>query len=436
MRHPFHLEALYVFLGQVCSALGVLAGVKILTSLLSPERYGVVALGMSVINFFVYFIGLPTALTMTRFYSMVKTQADFLLYEKLFFRFLSVLTGTIFLIAILLIVNGRFFFSLIALLTLMLAGDAIFNGIQSGARHRLTVACMQSYGNWSRFLLAGFIVLVFGLKNESFIFLGFFVAMIPGIGAQAYLYLRRIRPVPRMSTAGTQATFKTKDFYFYLIPLVIASTISWGQLFAGRWFLKIFSTYADVGIYCALFQISFAPVLMLNSFTRQLSSPILFAKAANAKCPVRMLSAIKLNSIFAMGLFIITLAVSCVMWALHRVIGHFFIGEAFSSFSYLLPWFVLSAGIYSTGCQLLLSVQSCLKLKLLLVQNFVSLVFALICNYAGAYFWGLKGAIMASVVFSCFYTIVALFLHILIAGRFYRAAKSPQLESSLHSMET
>ena len=52
---PLHQEAFFVFSGQFASAAGTLVGVKLLTSYLQPETYGLIALGMSIVNLFGYF---------------------------------------------------------------------------------------------------------------------------------------------------------------------------------------------------------------------------------------------------------------------------------------------------------------------------------------------------------------------------------------------
>lgn len=406
-------EAFCVFSGQIGSAIGVLAGVKILTTILSPYTYGIVSLGMSVVNFYIYLFGLPLASATTRFYPLASGKRSFLLFEKVLCRLLGFSGAFTILLCGVLFAGGKPFFCLVALLCFVLSADAVFNGIQTGARHRATVATMQSMMNWSRFIFAAVIVFMLGWRSEIPVFLGFILGAFLSFFVQIYLYFTRIHKYRYDCPPGVSVEdFSTVKFYKYLFPLAVTGIVSWGQLFVGRWCLKAFGNYSDVGVYCALYQIGYAPILMLNSCLRQFTSPILFAKAGNAECASKLKSVYRLNGFFALGLMMAVFFLAGLLFMTHRQVGEFILGERFSSFSFLLPWFVLSAGFYSVGSQLLLSVQSGLNLKLLLILNSVALFIAVICNIIGASFFGLTGAVFGGMCFAVCYAAGALGCHV------------------------
>ncbi len=406
---PLHQEAFYVFLGQFASAVGTLVGVKLLTSHLLPETYGVVALGMSIVNLFIYLIGSPVGRAATRFYRIAIEGLQFPGYEKTLARIGWGTAAVLLVLIFLLVLAGNWFYGLVAALSLLLCIDTVFNGIQTGARNRRVVALLLSLMSWSRFLFAVGLVLLFGRERVELVFAGFCISALLNIGLQIFFYKRKVRNVAAPADAGGK--FRSRQFYAYLWPLAIAGLVSWGQLFVDRWSLKSFATLEEVGIYFALFQISYAPVLLLNSCVYSFVAPILFEKAGNAEDASRMKKVYVYNEWFSALTLLLAVVLAGVMWGLHEWVGGLLLGDQYTSYTRLLPWLVLSGGIYATGSQLLLSIQSGLDLKMLLVQKITSAGVAVLCYLLGTYWMGLKGVVFGGLVFVVFYAVMAFMFH-------------------------
>ncbi len=408
---PLHQEAFFVFLGQVISAIGTLVGVKVLTSYLQPESYGFIALGMSVVNLSIYLVGTPVGSSATRFYKVAMEGGHVQEYENALRRVGGGVGVCLLLAALVLLLAGNYFYCLIAVLSVLLCVDGVFNGIQTGARNRRIVALMQSLLNWSRFIFAVGLIVLTGCEYTELVFLGFCLSAMGNVGLQIYFYRRKIRIDSPIAVLSDEP-FDRGQFYSYLWPLVITGMISWGQLFLDRWGLGAFATLEEVGIYFALYQISYAPVLLFNSCVYYFVSPILFEKAGNARDATRMRKVYAYNGAFSALTLLLSFALAGGMWLLQDWIGQLLLGSRFLGYSNLLPWLVLSGGIFATGTQLLLSIQSGLYLKPLLVQKMMSAIVAALCYLLGTYWYGLPGVVFGGLIFAVFYATTAFIFHV------------------------
>lgn len=405
-----HKEAFIVLLGQLAGALGTMVGVKVLTTFLEPKVYGLVALGMSAVNLFLYQIGTPVRSTATRFFSLATGSGRLSEYEGVLGRIGWIVSTVLMLAAAGLFLAGLAFYALVVVLSLLLSVDAVFNGVQTGARNRGVVALLQSLVAWSRFLCAAGLLLWFGRGSVELVFAGFCLSALANIVLQAYFYRRTIRfcePVEHRATDG----FSARQFYTYLWPLAATGLVSWGQLHIDRWGLTAFASLEDVGIYFALYQISYAPVLLLYSCVYYFVSPILFEHAGDAGDAARMKRVYTYVEIFAAATLLLSVALAGMMWLAHGLVGRLLLNPGYADHSGLLPLLVLSGGVFAAGTQLLLSVQSGMDLKPLLFQRTFSFGSAVLCYLLGTYWFGLAGAVAGGLVFAFTYAGIAFAFH-------------------------
>ena len=71
--------------------------------------------------------------------------------------------------------------------------------------------------------------------------------------------------------------------------------------------------------------------------------------------------------------------------------------------SYLLPWMLLASGLFAAGQTIALRLMSLLQTKMLIVPKILTAVFGIGLSSGGAYHSGIKGVVVAQVLFSATY---------------------------------
>jgi O-antigen/teichoic acid export membrane protein len=95
---------------------------------------------------------------------------------------------------------------------------------------------------------------------------------------------------------------------------------------------------------------------------------------------------------------------------MHTLIFMVFVSPEFRAHSYLLPWFVLAGGLFSTGQMLVLKVLSEVRPRILLTVKIGTALLGLVLNVLGAWLAGIHGVVAALVTFSVVYVLGMLWL--------------------------
>ena len=409
-------EAVLVFMGIGLGALGTLVGIKVLTNHLDPEIYGQVFLGMTFVNLALYQIGRPLGSAATRFHSIALQKNQYPGYERTIKKSGLVIAQCLGCIALIFFALGWWMYGWIAVLSLLLCIDALFNGVQTGARERGIVASLQSLVTWTRFIFAILAIILFESKSVNIVLFGFCVSALLNVFLQIVLY-RRSRRKSGIECETQETTYSSRGFFTYVWPLALTGSITWVMLFIDKWALEYFSSGEDVGIYFALFQIGYAPVLLLFTGTYYVVAPIIFEQVGEETTPEQMRRVYGKIELLSLGTLGVTLLGAACVWLAHDWVGSMLLGPLYASHSSLLPWLVLTGGMFASGTQLMLSIQSGLDQKPLLFQRTVSMAIAITCYGLGAMYDGLVGTVIGGVVFSILYLCVALGVHLHTRGR-------------------
>ena len=176
-----------------------------------------------------------------------------------------------------------------------------------------------------------------------------------------------------------------------------------------RWALEGWASRSEVGFYSVLYQVGFYPVLMLTGLVSQLVTPIVFNRAGSGTNQNRVQEARRLN--FGLIKLSLVFAVIAVMlsFLFHRQIFAILAAPKFATVSYLLPFMVLSGGLFAIGQMGALLLLSGNSTKALLIPKIVAAVIGVFLNIMGAYFWGLKGVVGASIAASAIYVCLVLY---------------------------
>lgn len=409
-------EAFWVAFGMALSILAGFAGVRLLTGVMVPEEYGKLGLAMSISMALQYSLAVAMNTSAARFYAVAKENGVLQWY----WRLLSKTSIRIFLLTVTLSIFGFFILrifsekdtALVFSLSLLLGGLIVIcgigTGIQSGARNRKAICWSQNLFNWGRFLFA-FILIVLFSGTATHALVGFIFAALLMIASQYYYVRKEVFPLIR---SEQHALFdRTPDFFSYLRPLLISGACIWVQLFSVRWVLNLFGSLVDVGGYFAYHQIGFMPMLTGGYFLMRFLAPIFFDHASDRSNEKAQLQLCVINGRISFGMFILVVfGFLLVMW-LTPFLARILVSPTYRNDAWMLPWLVLSGGLYSVSSQLLLSVYSGVESGRMIPISVLGGGLSFVLNIVGGVLGGIPGIIYSGVCFSAIYLILAWRLH-------------------------
>ncbi len=402
-------EGAWIVLGQATAVLGSLAGVRLLTELLDPAAYGELALGMTVAAVVNQTVIGPLANGVTRFYAPAQERGDLGGFLCAVRRLVSAATALIVLMILLtvagLLVAGRTQWIGIATAALVFATlsgyNGILTGIQNAARQRSIVALHQGMESWARFLVAAGLLLWLG-ATSTVAMVGYAIAVMLILGSQ-YVFFRKT--VPQDVTATDKERGWQEQIWRYSWPFGAWGIFSWAQQASDRWALELFATTQEVGLYAALFHLGYYPMSIAASMSMQLLAPIFYQRAGDASDRRRNANVSKLSRRLTGLTLALTGAVFLVALLFHAQIFRILVAKEYASVSYLLPWMLLAGGIFAAGQTIALDLMSQMKTHTMAVAKIATSSLGILFNFAGAYFLGIKGIVVAIVLFSVLYSV-------------------------------
>jgi len=409
-------EGFWIVLGQTAVVVGSLVGVRLLTGLLVPAAYGELALGMTVATLVYQVVLGPLGNGVTRFYAPAQEQGDLGGYLNAIRQLVLSATGVIILMILFAVVGlliiGRTEWIAIAtaafIFAILSGYNSILSGIQNAARQRSIVALHQGMESWLRFLVAAGLMLWLG-ATSAIAMVGYAIAVILVLGSQ-YVFFRKIVPI-RITEAAKERNWQ-EQIWKYSWPFAIWGIFTWAQIASDRWALKLFSTTQDVGLYAVLFQLGYYPMTIVTGMAMQLLAPIFYQRAGDASESRRIANVNKLSwrlTEFSLGVIFIAFL---VVFMFHTQIFRIFVAKEYASISYLLPWTFLAGGIFAAGQTIALNLMSQNKTQAMTAVKIVTALLGVIFNFAGAYWYGITGIVIAGVLFSVLY-----FLWMLVLSR-------------------
>jgi len=407
-------ELFWVAFGQALAFFGAIVGVRLLTHVLPPAVYGELALGMTVATLVQQVVLSPLSGATLRYFAPALEANQLSAY---FGGVRKLLVGTT---AVWLVFAGVLSVGLwmsghgkwlrltaTALMFALLSGyGAVFGGMQNAARQRAVVAWHDGLAVWLRFLTAVALIELLGAFSQVAMF-GYALASAAVLVSQFWFFRRRIFALNVAQSAATLDQVQTwkKQMYAYAWPFAIWGMFTWAQIISDRWALQTFTTTSTVGLYAVLYQLGYYPIAILSGSISQLVSPVLFSRAGGGFDPVRMNSTHRLNHLLVLAILGLTGLGTVAAFLLHPLIFSLLAAPEYHGVSSLLPWMVLSGGLFATAQMAVLSLLSATATKSLIAPKIVTAFLGILLNFVGAYTFGLYGVICASVMHSIIYLI-------------------------------
>ena len=142
---------------------------------------------------------------------------------------------------------------------------------------------------------------------------------------------------------------------------------------------------------------------MATEMAMQFFAPIFYQRAGDASDSRRNANVTNLSwrlTNLALGG---TCAAFLLAFLFHTQIFRIFVAKEYASVSHLLPWMMLAGGLFAAGQTISLNLMSQMKTRIMTVAKIVTALLGVILNFAGAYWYGTMGIVIASVMFSILY---------------------------------
>lgn len=399
-------EGGWIVFGQLLMVVGSLAGVRLLTELLPPYAYGELALGMTIATLVNQIILGPLGGGIIRFYAPAVEHGDLGGYLNAAKKLVLYATGIVILLAIfaaaVLMISGQTQWAAItasALMFAILSGySANLSGIQTAARQRSIVALHQGVDPLLRSLVAAGMLLWLGMSS-TVAMIGYAIAALLMLGSQTYFFQKIVRG----KTFGQVDLGWQENIWKFSWPIGVFGIFTWFQLASDRWALQIFSSIGDVGSYAVLYQLGYYPISLLTGMAMQFLIPILYQRAGDARDSKRNADVNQLSWKMTWLSLSSTAIAFLVAILLHTQLFLILVAEEYRAVSYLLPWIILSGGIFASGQTLASNLQAQMKTREMMSAKIVTALLGVALNFAGAYWYGITGIICAGLIFSMLY---------------------------------
>ena len=405
-------------IGALISVVGTLALVRVLTQYLSPSQYGELALALTVANLInqVVMCGLISGIG--RFYSIAKDSDDLQAYLEQSYSLLRVagivtlLIGAVVLTGVVITSHTQWAILVVSTIAFSIASNynGVFSDIQNAARNRPIVVLNTSLNT---ILKIAFVVLAGVMLGASstVVILAYALSAFFVLLSNNALLKYAISPQSLNKYASEQSSRNWQgQIWTYAWPFSAWGIFTWAQQASDRWALQIFATTEEVGVFAVLFQLGYVPIIMLSGLLASFLTPIFFSRAGDASDQTRNVSVQRINLLVTYALLALTALAFFITWALHTLIFMVFVSPEFRGQSYLLPWFVLAGGLFSTGQMLVLKVLSEVRPRILLTVKIGTALLGLVLNVLGAWLAGIHGVVAALVTFSIVYVLGMLWL--------------------------
>lgn len=353
-------EALWVFIGQVGTAIAGLLGIKLLTHVLELAEFGKLALANTIITFIgISFFG-PLSQGLMRFWAINRDRGNLNVFYAVSNRFAKYISLATLLITILcsLVLSIIKNFENTTFVTLSLVIGIITGlfgvriGVFTAARLRRRTAILNISNILFRPLIATFLV-VLTVASVNIVLVGYLFATVFVLLITERLYSQITSKTPTYHLKSSARTpliqVLSKEILSYSWPFLVWGIFGWIHASCDRWSLQTFHGPEVVGAFAVVSQLAIYPLIFGSSFLTTLFSPIAFQRAGDLKQQQSVISANKI--LIAMSyIYIIATVMLIGFFALfHRPLILLISNDRFVELSYLLPGLTTAWGFFYLG---------------------------------------------------------------------------------------
>jgi len=394
--------------------------VRVLTGILSPSSYGELILGVTLATLIHQSLMGPISHACIRYFSPAQESGRLGVYLKTVQRL--VLGGTVAVAALVACAGGVL--SLVGLgswlrlvlmsglLSVVSGCNSAFDAIQNAARERVVVAWHRGLLQWLRPLLVLVLAMPLGASGRTGM-VAYIVAAAIVLASQVLLFGRSILgdfPPRDPSAHRCQVMEFTKRMRRYAWPIGTWGILTWLQMASDRWALQVFRGTRSVGIYAVVYQLGYYPMVLFSESLGQLVAPVLFSKAGEGGNTLRLQEALGMNAVVVRVCLAMTVVLAALALVFHKGIFALLAGAEYRSQSAYLPLMVLSSGLVASGEAAALMLMTRGTTAALIPPKVSAALLGALLNVGGAYWFDVRGVVLANLGFSGAYFVYALYV--------------------------
>ena len=411
-RRRFVSEASWVLLGQAIGAIGSVAGVRILTQVLSPASFGELALAMTATTLALQVLLGPLATTTLRFFAPAQEARQMRSFLEAVRDLLAgaagliTVLGTVVLVCVVAISGWQWFvLAGSALAFALLSGtSSVLDGMQNAARQRTVVAWHDGCAPWLRAGLAVILIHALSRATSGVAMAGYALASACVLCSQYFFFRTRIRSLAAGDREGAADRDRwIRDILVYGSPFALWGVFTWAQMASDRWALGVLVSTHEVGLYAAVYQLGFYPLVMLSQVLTQFAAPVLFRRAGDASDPDRVRASRIANERLLLAVLGSTVLITIVSALLHRWIALLLLAPEYRSASHFFPWMTLAGGLFATGQVAALGFMTANRVRSMTAPKIITALVGVALNLAGAFLYGVAGVVGAGVITAAIY---------------------------------
>ena len=405
-------EGLWIVTGQVLTLIGTLFQIRVLTEYLTPAVYGELQLALTISGLITATLMAAVTPGIARYYSISAEQGDTSSYLKACKKLMGYATLAIclvgFMLAVILTFLGMAQWILLSILAIVFGVFSSYSGalgsIQNAARKRIIVALHNVADAWFKIAIVVVCISVLGEISIAAA-LGFLLTAVLITISQLF-FIKKLPSPPQAIKRAEVPEDWGRSMLLFSRPFLIWGVFGWMQQSSSRWALGLLSSTDDVGFFSVLYQLGYAPMVMISSLGLTFITPVLFARVGNATDGIRVKNLIRMVFILTSISAILLLIAVWIAVVFHEAIFALAAGAEFKTQSHYLPYMVFAGGLFAIS-QVLATIPTSLNVpsKLLLASIGSSLI-GIAGAFAGAYYYSFEGVVFSLIIHSAAYFIL------------------------------
>lgn len=359
-RFRFSTEARWVFIGHAGTALGGIAGIKLLTGVLDPMEFGRLSLAQTLILLVSANLFGPLGQGFMRYWSVARERNLIPAFDYLCrrFSFILLLCASGFAILLFWPIHRIWGLGWSMLVTLSIPVGALTGwaairiSVLMAARKREAVALFNTVVAFSKPLL-GAAAAAFVFSSASAVLVAYLLVLLAS-AAWANRILRGVlaeytdAPPPRRQKDASSRGLK-REVLSFSFPFFAWSVFNWLHQYCDRWALQSFQGSDVVGAFSVISFLAVYPLVFGSGFLSTLVLPIAYDRAESPENGEGIKSAQKLLSLTVAGFAGGTLLLVGIFSLCHQWLVHVISNSEYARFSHLLPGLTAAWGAYYMG---------------------------------------------------------------------------------------
>lgn len=351
-------EVVWVFVGRIGTAVAGLLGIKILTNVLGPGEFGMLALANTVVALISTNILFgPLGQGLMRVWSISRERGDLRSFYPVSNRYgqYSVAMGIavgVALTTVAMSIKGNDWGALFAISMgtgVALGWLSLRISIFTAARQRQWVALLNIANAFLKPIIAACLVLLV-FVSAACAMAGYLLATL-GVVFLAERFFHRIAS-DTLSSGSVREGIGTgieKEILSFSWPFAVWGIFGWIHMSCDRWALKAFHVTEVVGAFAVVSQLAIFPLVLGSDFLTTLFTPIAYQRAGDLSDRQNIISANRLlcsmTAIFILGAVILATLFSVFHYPLILLISN----TQFAKLSFLLPWLTAAWAFFYLG---------------------------------------------------------------------------------------